>query len=70
MRRPVIELHPQVLEKDGKKQFVVLPYTEFVRLQEELADYDDLQTLRAAKQAEGDAETRTLEEVRQALADS
>ncbi|MGH8613559.1 MAG: hypothetical protein ACREYF_16470 [Gammaproteobacteria bacterium] len=37
----MIELHPQVIEKDGKKEFAVLPYDEFVRVQEELEDYED-----------------------------
>ncbi len=25
----MIELHPEIVEKDGKKQFVILPYEEF-----------------------------------------
>ena len=29
-------LHPQIIEKEGKKEFVVLPYEEFVQLQEEI----------------------------------
>jgi len=33
----VIELHPEILSKDGKPEFVVLPYAEFLRLREELA---------------------------------
>ncbi len=48
------------LEKDGKREFVILPYEEFVRVEEALADYNDLQVLRAAKQEEGDAPTLTL----------
>jgi len=36
-RRIVISLSTQVLEKNGKKQFVVLPYEDFLKLQEELA---------------------------------
>jgi hypothetical protein len=38
----MIELHPQIIEKDGKKEFAVLPYDEFVKVQEELEDYEDL----------------------------
>jgi PHD/YefM family antitoxin component YafN of YafNO toxin-antitoxin module len=63
----MIELHPQILKKDGKKEFVVLPFEEFVRIEEELTDYEDLQILRAAKQEEGAAETLTLTEVREML---
>jgi hypothetical protein len=59
----MVELHPQILEKDGKKEFVVLPYEEFVRIEEELADYHDLQALRAAKKEEGEAPTLSLSEV-------
>jgi len=45
----MIELHPKVLEKNGKKEFVMLPYVEFVALQEILADAEDVLDLRAAK---------------------
>ncbi len=43
------ELHPQILIKDGKKEFVVLPYEEFVAMQELLEDAEDLRALRAAR---------------------
>jgi len=42
-------LHPQIIEKNGKEEFVVLPYEEFVALEEMLEDYEDLRDLRAAK---------------------
>ncbi len=29
----MIELHPEILKKDGKKEFVVLPYKEIYRPQ-------------------------------------
>ena len=32
----MIELHPEILSKDGKPEFVVLPFEEFMRLREEL----------------------------------
>ena len=38
----MIELHPEIIERDGKKQFVILTYEEFVTVQEALADADDL----------------------------
>jgi transposase len=37
-----MNLHPQVIEKDGKKEFVILPYDEFVGLQASLENYEDL----------------------------
>ncbi len=63
----MVELHPQMIEKDGKREFVILPYEEFVRVEEALADYRDIQVLRAAKQDEGDAPTLTLSEVKAEL---
>ena len=53
----------QQLEKDGKKQFVILPYEEFAGIQEALADADDLAALRAAKKDECDAPTIPLDQV-------
>ena len=60
----MIELHPQILEKNGKREFAVLPYQEFIALQEVLADAQDLLDLREAKIAEGDAETTSLDAVK------
>jgi PHD/YefM family antitoxin component YafN of YafNO toxin-antitoxin module len=63
----MIELHPEILERDGKKQFVVLPYEEFEALQQLLADLEDLRDLRTAKNDEGSLPTLTLEEVKTEL---
>lgn len=60
-------LHPQIIEKEGKKEFVVLPYEEFLRLQEQLEDYEDLKDLRCAKDEERDASTTPLSEVKKML---
>ena len=35
----MVTLHAQIIKKDGKKHYVVLPYEEFLELQEELEDY-------------------------------
>jgi hypothetical protein len=48
----MIELHPEILEKDGKKQFVILPYEEFEAIEQALAEAEDLVALRAAKEEE------------------
>jgi PHD/YefM family antitoxin component YafN of YafNO toxin-antitoxin module len=48
----IVTIYPAVLERDGKKAFVVIPYEEFVMIEEELEDYEDLKELRAAKAAE------------------
>ena len=63
----MISLHPEFLSKNGKKEFAVLPYEEFVRIEELLADIEDLKDLREAKQSEGQLPTVTLEEVKRRL---
>jgi hypothetical protein len=63
----IMELNPQILEKDGKKEFVILPYEKFLELQEELENYDDLRFLRAAKEQEGEAPTISLEDAKKEL---
>lgn len=60
----MIELHPEILKKNGKSEFVILPYEEFVLLQEHLADVDDLADLRDAVRAESDAPAISLEELK------
>lgn len=63
----MLDLHPNFLEQEGKKQFVVLPYSEFVALQEELQDYYDLKELREAKKEEQDAPSISFEEAKKEL---
>lgn len=63
----MIDLHPNFLEKDGKKAFVVLPYEEFRKIQEALEDLEDLKTLRQAKMEEANEPTVSLEEAKELL---
>lgn len=63
----MVTLHPNILEQNGKKQFVVIPYEEFLQIQEELNDYEDLKELRQAKEAERDAPTISLEKAKKEL---
>lgn len=60
----MIELHPEFLEKDGKREFAVLPYDEFVAIQDLLEDAADLLELRKAKQEEGNIAGVGLDELR------
>jgi predicted DNA-binding protein (UPF0251 family) len=60
----MIELHPEILKKNGKSEFVVLPYEEFAALRELLVDYEDLLDLRAAKREEHTQPSIPLEEVK------
>jgi len=63
----MITLHPNILKKDGKKAFAVLPYEEFVKIEEELNDFEDLKALRAAKASEANKVVKRLSAVRQDL---
>lgn len=63
----MIQLHPNFLTKNGKRQFAVLPYEEFVALQEFLDDAADLLDLWKAKAEEAAAEPVPLDEVKRAL---
>lgn len=57
-----MRIHPQIIEKDGRKEFVILPYDEFLRIEEELEDYHDLRMLREEKASAGAEPTRSLDE--------
>jgi hypothetical protein len=63
----MLKLHPEILMKNGKKEFVVLPYEEFVALQECLADAQDLLELRKAKRSEGKKRSIPLAEIKREL---
>ena len=63
----MLKLHPEVLVKNGKKEFVVLPYEEFLALQERLGDAEDLMLLRRAKKLERKKTSIPLAEVKRRL---
>lgn len=67
MAAKVIEVHPNILERNGKKEFAILPYEVFESIMEALADYEDLRDLREAKVAEGQVPGIPLSEVRKQL---
>ena len=46
----MIDLHPEILKRDGKEQFAILPYEEFVALRESIEDAQDLLALRKARE--------------------
>jgi len=60
----MVTLHANILERDGKKAFAVLPYEEFLQVEEELQDYEDLKELRAATLKEAGAPTVPVSEAR------
>jgi hypothetical protein len=63
----VMGLHPKILEKNGKKEFAILPSEEFERKEDELGDYEDLRDLREAKEDEQNQTTHSLADVRAEL---
>jgi hypothetical protein len=63
----MIQLNPEFLKKDGKPEFVVLSYEEFLLIEELLADLEDLQDLRQAKLDEKDQPPVSLAEVKKIL---
>lgn len=58
-----MSIHPQIIEKDGRKEFVVLPYDEFLQMQEEIEDYEDLRALREEKATAHAQPTRSLDDI-------
>lgn len=53
-------LDAQIIEKNGKKIFAVLPYEDYLKAREQLEDYNELCCLREAKAAEGNKPTISL----------
>ncbi len=56
-------IHPQIIEKEGKKEFVIIPYEEFLLIQEALDDLDDLKELREEKESSKEEPSRKLDDV-------
>jgi len=46
-----MKIHTQIIEKEGKKEFVVIPIKEFKIIEEMVEDYEDLRDLREAKES-------------------
>ena len=64
----MVTLNAQIIKKEGKKEYVVIPYEEFLKVQEELHSYEDLRCLREAKEAEKTAATIGLDELKKRIA--
>ena len=63
----MITLHPNILEKDGKKEFAVIPIEEFIQIQNLLQDFEDLKELRSAKEKEKDVLGYSVKEAKEKL---
>ena len=64
----MVELHAQIIKREGKNEYAVIPYEEFLRIQEKLDDYEDLRCLREAKADEKNAPTVGIDELRRRVA--
>ena len=62
-----LTIKPEFLTKGGKRQFAVLPYEDFVAMQQRMEDMEDLVELRRAKRAEGRKPGISLAEARNRL---
>jgi hypothetical protein len=65
-----MSINPQILEKNGIKEFAVLPYHDFLEFEQLLEDFEGLQELREAKTEEFNEPTRPLSQVLAELAQS
>ena len=62
----MLTLHPNILEKNGIKEFAILPFDEFKQIKTELQDFEDLKDLREAKIKEKNAVGLTLSKATEA----
>lgn len=58
-----MSIHPQIIEKEGRKEFVVLPYEEFLQIQEALEDLEDIRILREERSSAASEVGRSLDDV-------
>lgn len=58
-----MSIHPQIIEKDGKKEFVVLPYEEFLQIQEALDDLEDIRIMREERTSAASDPVRALDDI-------
>ena len=63
----MVILHAQIIKKDGKKEYAVLPSEEFLNIQEQLQNYEDLRSLREANEEERDAPTIGIHELKKKI---
>ena len=60
-------VHPQFLEKNGEREFVVLRYEEFQALEQRLEDLEDLVALYRAREENAGRRSSSIDEVREEL---
>ncbi len=57
----------QIIEKAGKKEFAVIPYKQYLKMQEALEDYHALKALRSAKRDLKNRDGQPFEQVARKL---
>jgi len=45
-----LQLNPEILTRNGEKMFAVIPYDEYLKLEERIEDVQDLIDLRQARE--------------------
>ena len=60
-------LHPEYITRGGKKEYAVLPYEEFLALQEEMEQAEDILALREARKENEGAPGISLSEMKHQL---
>jgi hypothetical protein len=63
----MMNFNVNILKKNGEKEFAVIPYEVFVKIRDELDDYECLKALRQAKAKESKAKTTSLNQVKKLL---
>ncbi len=63
----MIKLNPHFLYRDGKPEYVVLPYQEFQEMQACLEDAEDLLAIERARREDAGKPTISLEEMERRL---
>ncbi len=58
-----MEINAQIIKKGSANEFVVLPYSQFIKMKELIEDYEDLQQLRTAKQEDFDKIGKSAQEL-------
>lgn len=58
-----IALHPEILRRDGRPQFAVLPYEEYLALRARIEDLEDVLEIRRVRQEEVAEPRSPLDEV-------
>ncbi len=56
-----------IIKRGRKKEYVVIPYDEFLKVQEDLHSYEDLRCLREAKESEKNAPTIGIDELKKQI---